>query len=167
MYFSMGGHPAFACPLIKNGVRTGRRTDCAVKVYGITGDKLQSSAIDMNTGLLSGEGCIVETKQGAFPIVEHMFDKDALVIESQGVTAVGLLDENGVEYARVEAPDCPVWGIWSMPTSDASYICIEPWWGICDRAGYEGTLEERPYTNRLERGKVWTTGFDIILDKSV
>ena len=165
MYFSLGGHPAFACPLIKNGTRSGKRTDCFVKLYGVDGkEALDSTEINVSVGLLSGKTFPVKMKDGVFPIVNHIFDSDALVFAKQGVTAVAFLDSEGKEYVRMEAETCPVWGIWSMPTSDASYVCIEPWWGICDGEGYQGTLEERPYTNYVEEGKVWQDGFRIVVE---
>ena len=85
----------------------------------------------------------------------------ALIFEKQGVTKVALVDKEGAEYVSVEAESCPVWGVWSMPTSDASYVCIEPWWGICDSEGYDGNLQDRPYTNSVEPGKIWQEGYKI------
>uniref|UniRef100_UPI0040574939 aldose 1-epimerase family protein n=1 Tax=Acetatifactor sp. TaxID=1872090 RepID=UPI0040574939 len=164
MHFSLGGHPAFAAPLVKDGVRTGARTDCSVKMYGAEDkDVLYSTQINIADGLLTGVKLPIEVKNGVFPIVDHIFDSDALVFASEGVTAVGLLDADGKEYVRLEAATCPVWGVWSMPTSEASYVCIEPWWGICDAAGYEGTLDERPYTNYVEAGEVWQESFKMIV----
>ncbi len=164
MYFSMGGHPAFACPLVVDGNRSSKRTDCFVKVYGAE-DKavLESTQINVDDGLLTGELVAVNVKDGVFAVEEHIFDNDALVFAKQGVTAVALLDKEGKEYVRLEAESCPVWGIWSMPTSDASYVCVEPWWGICDSKGYQGTIEERPYTNQAEAGKVWRESFRIVV----
>lgn len=161
MYFSVGGHPAFACPLVKNGKREGHRTDSSVKLYGVDGqDKVTATVISVPEGFLTGETYSVTVQNGVFPVTEHIFDQDAVVLAKQGVTAVGIVDVSGREYVHMEA-DCPVWGIWSMPDNGASYICIEPWWGICDSKGYEGSIEERPYTNVLEAGDVWESGFRI------
>ena len=55
--------------------------------------------------------------------------------------------------------DCPVWGIWSMPDSNAGYVCIEPWWGICDSKGYAGDVQSRPYTNQVNAGETWSCGY--------
>lgn len=165
MHFSLGGHPAFACPLVKNGERSGKRTDCFVKLYGVDGKTVvDSTQINFADGLLTGQKVHVNVENGVFPIVDHIFDSDALVLAKQGVTAVGLLDCKGEEYIRMESESCPVWGIWSMPTGEASYVCIEPWWGICDSEGYQGNLEERPFTNHLEGGKVWQDGFRITVE---
>lgn len=165
MYFSIGGHPAFSCPPFKNGVREGMRTDCAIKTYGTEGKTvLHSTEITMATGLLSGEQVPINVKDGVFPIAPHIFERDALVFAEEGVKAVGLLDKDGKEYMRLESENCPVWGIWSMRPDEAPYVCIEPWWGICDSADYQGTLEERPYTNHVEAGEVWQEGFRIVVE---
>lgn len=163
MYFSMGGHPAFACPPVTDGKREGKRTDCSVKLYGVgNASEVTSQVIGVPDGFTTGETYKVALKNGVFPVTEHIFDQDAVVLAGEGVTAVALLDASGKEYVRMEA-DCPVWGIWSMPDNGAAYICIEPWWGICDSKGYQGSLEERPYTNSVKSGGVWEDGFRIVL----
>ncbi|MDE5589240.1 MAG: aldose 1-epimerase family protein [Acetatifactor sp.] len=166
MYFSMGGHPAFACPP-KNGKKDAglRRTDCFLKLYEenlqpYTGNEVRSAEIMVPEGLLTGASFPVEVEESLIPVKEHIFDKDALCLEKQGVKALGICDAAGREYVRLEA-DCPVWGIWSVPDSNAAYICLEPWWGICDSRGYGGTLQERPYTNSAEAGEVWEQSFKI------
>ncbi len=163
MYFSMGGHPAFACPLVIDGKREGKRTDCSVKLYGAENkSEVTSRIIGVPDGFIMGDTYEIAVQEGVFPVTEHIFDQDAVVLAGEGVTAVSLLDRTGKEYVRMEA-DCPIWGIWSMPDNGASYICIEPWWGICDSKGYQGSLEERPYTNRVESGGVWEDGFRIVV----
>lgn len=165
MYFAMGGHPAFGCPLLINGSRDGKRTDCFVKLYGVEGKTvLDSTRIDITAGLINGETFPVEVKDGVFPIVDHIFDNDALVFAKQGVTAGALLDKNGKEYVRLEAASCPVWGIWSMPSSEISYVCFEPWWGICGEIGADKELERLPYINHAKAGEVWQDGFKIIVE---
>lgn len=163
MYFSMGGHPAFACPPKSGKPEAGtKRTDCFIKLYGEAGSKVSSTEIGVPDGLLTGASYPVKAENGMITVTEKLFDKDALCLEEQGVSAVGLCDAAGKEYVRLEA-DCPVWGIWSMPDSNASYICLEPWWGICDSKGYAGTIQERPYTNAVEAGKIWGQEFRIVI----
>lgn len=165
MYFCLGGHPGFACPLIQDGGRSGKRTDCFIKLYGVDGkEELELREVDLSAGLLSGKSLSLKVKDGVFPIADGIFDGDALLFASQGVTAAALLDADGKEYVRMEAPTCPVWGIWSMPTSDAPYVCFEPWWGVCDTVGYQGTLQERPYMNQAAAGEVWQESFKIVIE---
>lgn len=168
MHFSLGGHPAVACPLIKDGKRAGKRTDgSTIRLYGqnhqlLQETSLQATEINISNGLLTGESYAVALNDGKIPIVDHLFDKDALCFVDRGIMEVGIADASGEEYIRMKA-DCPVWGIWSMPQSEASYVCIEPWWGICDNQGYEGTLAERPYTNHVQGGETWQHGFTLYI----
>lgn len=161
MYFSMGGHPAFACPLKKNGVAKGTRSDAFIRLYGAEDKKAVSSQeVGAAIGLLNGKSYEVAVDNGVFPITRDMFAVDALILADEGIYAVGILNEKKEEYIRMDA-DCPVWGIWSKPQEEASYICLEPWWGICDSQGYQGDLEQRPYTNLALPGGVCESGFTI------
>lgn len=167
MYFSFGGHPAFACPPKKGMTAGTARTACFIRLYGADGERLAteelvSTDIGVPDGLLTGEHTRLELTDGFLPVTEHIFDQDALCLERQGITAVGLCDSGKKEYVRLEA-DCPVWGIWSVPDSNAGYICLEPWWGICDSRGYAGSLQERPYTNMAAAGQSCEAAFRIIV----
>ncbi len=165
MYFSVGGHPAFACPLKQGETRVYGRTDCFVKLYDVngkefTGDRVVSTDIGVPDGLLTGNDTVISVKNSLIPIKEHIFDQDALCLREQGIGAVALCDADGREYVRLEA-DCPVWGIWSQPDSNAAYVCLEPWWGICDDKGYHGTIEERPHTNSVKPGESWEGAYNL------
>lgn len=160
LYFSFGGHPAFACPRKDGSERA--RTECFVKLYGAEGKAgVASTEIGVPDGLLTGNKPEISLENGIFPIAEGIFDHDALCFADGGITAAALLDKDKKEYVRLEA-DCPVWGIWSMPDSRAGYVCIEPWWGICDSKGYAGALQERPYTNSVDAGASWTCAYRIV-----
>lgn len=167
MFFSIGGHPAFACPPKSGRKDAGlRRTDCFLKLYGedmgpYAGREVRSTELMVPEGLLTGMSFPLEVEESLIPVEEHLFDRDALCLEEQqGVKALGICDASGREYVRLEA-DCPVWGIWSVPDSSAAYICLEPWWGICDSRGYVGALQDRPYTNAVKAGEVWEQSFRI------
>ncbi len=152
LYFSVGGHAAFACPLNGEG-RTGQQ----IKLFGAEHKNVIFSLRINEKGLVTDELLMLDMEEGLVKIDEHTFDSDALVFDGEGVTAVGLCDEAGKEYVRVEC-DAPVWGVWSMPDNGASYVCLEPWYGICDYEGFEGELSERPYTNMTEPGETWKGG---------
>ena len=151
IYFSVGGHAAFACPRAgKEGLRNGQK----VKLYGAEHKSMIFSLTLDNNGLVTDELRIIDMKDSCFTITKEMFEKDALIFDGEGITAAALCDENGVEYVRVEC-DAPVWGIWSHPDEKAGYVCLEPWYGICDYDGYEGELAERPYTQVAKPGETW------------
>lgn len=157
MYFSVGGHAAFACP-----VGGGSRLGSYVKLYGAEKKSIISSLRLDDNGLVTNERLTLDIQDGRFPVTEELFGNDALIFDGEGVTAAALCDPDGKEYVRVEC-DAPVWGIWSHPDNRAAYVCLEPWYGICDYEGYEGGIEERPHTNQVPSGEVWQGGNTIVI----
>lgn len=122
------------------------------------GKKAELQILRLNDkGVITQEFWLVKLEDGCFEIMDGLFDGDALIFDQAGITAAALCDGEGREYARVEC-DAPVWGIWSHPDSGAGYVCLEPWYGICDYAGYEGELSERPHTQTLLPGETWSGG---------
>ena len=156
MYFSVGGHAAFACPPATEGM-SGGRTGQKIRLYGVDPEaELYSLRLNDN-GVITEDLLPVQLEDGCFIITEELFGADALIFDQDGITAAGLCDTQGREYVRVEC-DAPVWGIWSHPDNNAGYVCLEPWYGICDFAGYEGELADRPHTQMAAPGETWTGG---------
>lgn len=142
MYFSIGGHPAFMCPLNQEGVQTD---------YFITFDTekdLTYSKLSEN-GLVYKKDNVLATNGGKMQVTEHLFDEDALVIEGGQAQKVSLCKPDGSTYLTV-AFDAPLFGLWSPAKKNAPFICIEPWYGRCDDESFAGTLEEREYGQQLE-----------------
>ena len=73
---------------------------------------------------------------------------------------VSLLDGEKKPYLTVKF-DAPLFGIWSPPGKNAPFICIEPWYGRCDRTDFTGTLEEREWGNRLAPGTVFEAAYTV------
>lgn len=168
MYFSIGGHGAFACPVIsreddKNLSLEARkkRVGQKIKLYGLE-DREEIMSYRLNDkGLITEKLLPISLTKGCFTITEDLFSADALIFDQENISAVSLMDENNQEYIRLES-DAPVWGIWSHPDSNAGYVCLEPWHGICDFEGYEGSLEERPHTQTVLPGETWSHGITMI-----
>lgn len=150
--FSIGGHPAFNCPIEPGKKQTDYQISFDVK-GPITSTRLED-------GLASAETDVYELKDGFLPVTEHLFDKDALIIEGQGVKKVALCDAQGKAYLTVSM-DAPLFGIWSPTGKNAPFICIEPWYGRCDDAGYTGELKDRKWGNLLAPGQTWKESFTI------
>ncbi|MDO5126447.1 MAG: aldose 1-epimerase family protein [Eubacteriales bacterium] len=159
LLFSIGGHPAFMCPI--DGC--GKQTDYALLLKK-HGQAVQEVTVGvLADGLLSEETFTLQTVDGLRKIDETMFDRDALIIEKQQLDAVSLVDSDGTPYVTVKF-DTPLMGIWSPAKKQAPFVCIEPWYGRCDRRRFDGELGEREYGNRLEVGACFQGGFDIIID---
>ena len=154
MYFSIGGHPAFLCPITEGT----KQSDYAIRFD--TGEKIVSSCLD--TGLVSGMTMTYRLKDGILPVTEHLFDGDALVIEHDQAHKAALVSPDGKDYLTVEF-DAPLFGIWSPPKKHAPFICIEPWYGRCDRADYEGDWTEREWMQSLDAGETFAADYKITI----
>ncbi|MDD2971142.1 MAG: aldose 1-epimerase family protein [Lachnospiraceae bacterium] len=152
MYFAIGGHPAFLCPIDPDK----KQTD--YEIYFGT-DEITSSMIG-ESGLMTTEKIVYPLQDGALSVTEDLFEHDALVIEHNQTQKVAFLDENEMPYLTVSF-DAPLFGIWSPPHKNAPFICIEPWYGRCDAEDFEGNLAEREWENSLEVNGTFKTKYSI------
>ncbi|MCC7253726.1 aldose 1-epimerase family protein [Hyphomicrobium sp.] len=63
---------------------------------------------------------------------------------------------------RITYPDTPHLGVWSL--KGAPFVCIEPWQGHADPAGFTGEIWDKPGIVRLEPGarRVWRMGIELV-----
>lgn len=150
--FSIGGHPAFVCPL-----RAGEeQAQCFLHFDASALEITQISA----QGLALPERVRLALVNGYLPLDAHLFDHDALVIEHHQCHEVSLCSPNKKPYLTV-AFDAPLFGVWSPAGKHAPFVCIEPWYGRCDAEGFSGTLSEREWGNTLPAGKVFEASYVI------
>jgi len=158
LLFSIGGHPAFMCPMDGKGKQTDYYLE--LKKNGQAVNEVKVGVLD--AGALSDECICLKATDGVAPITSDMFDRDALIIEEQQLDEVSLLDMDKKAYVTVKF-DTPLMGIWSPTKKEAPFVCIEPWYGRCDRVGFDGELKDREYGTSLGEGEVFQGGFEIII----
>ena len=154
MYFSIGGHPAFMCPIDAD------RKQSEYKLLFDAKDQIISSCLE--GGLLCDETKTYALKNGILTITETLFDGDALVIENHQAQSVALARADGTPYLTVDF-DAPLFGIWSPPGKNAPFICIEPWYGRCDRADFSDDWTEREWIELLEPGETFAADYRITI----
>ncbi len=155
MHFSIGGHPAFMCPLDGEG----KQTDYFIEFD--TDKDLTYSKLSEN-GLVYMKDAHLATNGGKLKIDEHLFDEDALVVEGNQAHVVSLCKPDGSPYLTVKF-DAPLFGLWSPARKGAPFVCIEPWYGRCDSEEFSGTLEEREYGHTLEVGEEFEVSYGIVI----
>lgn len=152
MYFSIGGHPAFLCPILEGT----KQSDYRIRFD--TKGQIVSSCLE--NGLVSGKTVTYKLQNGILPVTEHLFDGDALIVEHDQAHGVSLVTPDGRDYLTVEF-DAPLFGIWSPPRKQAPFICIEPWYGRCDKADYAGEWREREWTQVLHAGETFAADYRV------
>ena len=155
MYFSIGGHPAFMCPL------AGRGKQSDYYILFDTPKNIEYGKLSSN-GLLAEKYLELDTNGGVLKIDEHLFDDDALIIEDEQTKTVSLAGPDKKAYLTVQF-DIPLLGLWSPAKKNAPFVCIEPWNGRCDSEDFVGELKDREFGNSLEPGEIFESGYDIIV----
>ncbi|MDE7479451.1 MAG: aldose 1-epimerase family protein, partial [Lachnospiraceae bacterium] len=75
---------------------------------------------------------------------------------------VSLCNQEGCPYLTVSF-DAPLFGLWSPAKKNAPFICIEPWYGRCDKETFEGELSEREWGNKLSPSEEFYTEYTITI----
>lgn len=160
MYFQIGAHPAFNYP----------QFDKDDEEHGYFAFDLQK---DLTHILIKEKGCADPDKQystplnteGLLPINRHLFDKDALIFENSQTKKIVLLDKSKQPYITLYF-DAPVVGLWSPPTKyDCPFVCIEPWYGRCDRVNYSGEFKNRDWMNSLKAGGIFEASYIVEVNR--
>lgn len=158
MPFQIGAHPAFLFPDFK--AETEERGYFAF-------DKKEGLAytVPVEKGCVSPERHPLELKEGLMPIDIHTFDCDTYIFEDKQLKKVSLLDKAKRPYVSLEF-DTPLVALWS-PTKahpDCPFVCIEPWYGRCDRVGYEGDFKDREWMQHLAPKEIFDVEYTITIE---
>ena len=73
---------------------------------------------------------------------------------------MSLLTPEGKPYITVSF-DAPLVALWSPNKEGSPFVCIEPWYGRCDKEDFSGTLAEREWGNVLSGGEVFEAEYSI------
>ena len=150
MPFSFGFHPAFAWPLPKGGDKLAHdivfQHDEPRDIRRVDGD-----------GLIARDE-ISPVRGDRFALAPDLFEDDALIWDELASRRLSYRGMNGVAL-DIAFPDTPMLGIWQKP--GANYICIEPWAGIADPAGYAGDLVDKPGIMELAPGSARAFRMDV------
>lgn len=143
--FSIGAHPAFNCPFAEED-------GYALMVYDTVGAPLEHFVRKpFSGGLAGGEYLPMEMPGGRIELNAHTFDIDTYILENHQAGSAELIAPGG-KVVRVEFTS-PLVGLWSPPGKNAPFVCIEPWYGRADEAGYTGELKDRAWGNILPTGE--------------
>jgi len=153
LFFSLGGHPAFRCP-----IHEGAYYDD----YHLEFEKIENAEthlLDMEKGLVSDETEQVINNTNRLPLHKHLFDRDALIFKNLKSDSVSLVHNKMGKVLSMEFSDFPYLGIWAKPGAD--FVCIEPWLGIADSIDHNQKLEDKEGILALEGGRNFSARYVI------
>lgn len=154
MYFSVGGHPAFAIPLepgllYENYLLRFAENETAGRWPIAQG------------GLIENESLPLLNNSQELPLSKDLFAKDAIVLKHLHSKSLQLLSPSGTHGVQFDFPGFPFLGIWAAKGAD--FVCIEPWCGIADSIDSNQILEQKEGIERLEAGQVFERKWTVTL----
>lgn len=143
MYFSIGGHPAFATPTNENIV---------YEDYYLEFNKNETQKIYMLDGaFVDKEKKEFLKNENKIVLNKNIFDKDALIFENLNSNIVTLKNTKNERKLELDFTGFPYLAFWAMP--GASYVCIEPWYGIADFVESNNKIEEKKGMEKLGKNE--------------
>jgi galactose mutarotase-like enzyme len=141
--FSIGGHPAFRCPLQK-----GEKAED----YLIRFQQAETAELHLlREGLLSGETAEGLVQQQEFSLRRSLFENDALIFKHLKSDWVELRSSKSDHFVRLDFAAFPYLGIWGKPK--APFVCLEPWLGLADASDASGYLLDKEGIQVVMPGK--------------
>ena len=151
MYFYLGAHPAFNCPLND-------------------GDSFDDYYVEFDedehiTQKIGGEEVVLVEKGRTLDMTRALFDNDSIPLEFPNSKAISLRSKKGGSYVRLEYPVSDCITVWS-PTGDdrAEFVCLEPWTSVPTFYDDEfEAIEDKPHALKLAAGETYKYYYDIKL----
>lgn len=147
MFFSIGGHPAFAVPL-DNSLQYEDyylefEEEEVLKRYPLSSEGLVlTEPIPMYEQKWDEDDeSFMEQESKVLGLKKELFYEDALVFKNLKSTVVTLKSDKSPFQLKFDYAGFPFLGIWA--SKDADFVCIEPWCGIADSVNSNQKLEEK------------------------
>ena len=133
MYFSVGAHPAFNCPLEKG---------LTFEDYQLTfEDKEIAHRLLLGANGVSRNTELVLNNTNELPLDYSLFkEKDAIIFKDLKSKYMILESKKSKRAVDFNYKGFPYMGIWTKP---GPFLCIEPWYGIADFEHADGLLNHK------------------------
>lgn len=155
MYFSIGAHPAFMCPLME---------DESFEDYYLEFNKKE----DLKLMKLNDKGFFLRTREdfmkdsNIIPLSLDLFKDDALVFKKLKSSTIAIKSNNHDRSITMNFSQFPYLGIWTKNTG-APFLCLEPWHGHADYADFNGDISVKPGIVSLTTGQTYGCSYDITI----
>lgn len=155
MYFSVGGHPAFAVPLSENTTYDDyflefNKTE-NFKRWGLTSE-----------GLIDAQSFDFLIDTYKLDLTKELFYDDAIVFKNLESSSVILKSDKTNRQLKFDFEGFPYLGIWAA--KDANFVCIEPWCGIADAANHTQELTEKEGIVVLDLDEIFERTWRVTID---
>ena len=136
IYFSLGAHPGFYCPIAID--ETG---DDYVMAFDVP-QNVNLLEMQDNTRLLTGKRIPYLVGQTDIPVGDHFFDNGPLILEGINAKTITMKSTRSGRFVELGIEGFPYMCLWGVGTK-MSIMCIEPWCGTSDLADTDHVWETK------------------------
>lgn len=152
MYFSIGAHPAFMCPI---------ENDKFDDYYFEFNKKENASIMQLvGPGYFSKEEKPYLKDENIINLSTDLFKNDALVFKNLKSNKISLKSKNHKKYLEFDFGEFPYLGLWTKDTG-APFVCIEPWFGHADFDGFNEEFKDKAAIQSLMPNKEFHCNYNI------
>lgn len=151
IYFSVGAHPGFNCPLLEHE---------SFDDYYLEFESDHYSLTELNSGLRKENRYDLNLNENKLNLSSSLFDKDALVFENTQINEIKLASKKSPHSILMECRNWPFFGIWSKKACN-KFVCLEPWYGIADKENATQQWIEKEGLIKLDAKQQFACSFSI------
>lgn len=144
IYFQIGTHPGFNCPLDKGD----KFEDYYLQFE--SNETLERLFMNGANVLINDKSEVILENKNVLPLTRELFKDGALVFRNMKSKQVALRSKNSDKSVTLSYENLSYMGLWQA--KDADFVCIEPWHGIADEDGYNGEFKEKEMIITLDQG---------------
>jgi galactose mutarotase-like enzyme len=143
IFFQLGTHPAFNCPLDQHGQFHDYYLEFELE------ETLERLFMNKSNLLISGKSEVILQEHNILPLTHEMFDEGALVFRNVKSQKVSLKSKLSAKSVVLTYGNFPYMGVWQP--KNAPFVCIEPWHGIADEDTFRGEIQDKEKIIRLKK----------------
>ncbi|TCL67380.1 galactose mutarotase-like enzyme [Hydrogenispora ethanolica] len=150
LWFSIGAHPAFRCPLGPEETMNDYRLEFAEP------ERVERHFLKNN--LFTGATALCLDGEKTLPLSYELFQDGALVFKDLRSKRVTLRSDRNPRSISVAFEGFPFLGIWSPP---GPFVCIEPWYGVHGTKDAGLSFQEKEGIRSLAAGATFACEYRI------
>lgn len=163
MYFQIGAHPAFLLPDYDAKDVIHGYIQCYDANDNVVSPMVFSTLVNGLRARYSQPKTLLNDK-GILALTNTTFADDAILIEAHQVAKVTLFDKQGKRVLSVSCPQADAFGLWAPNKPGCPFVCIEPWCGIADNAGFKGDISDRDCIHSLKPDEKYEFCYSLTLN---
>lgn len=154
MFFSIGAHPAFFVPAEQGTYQK--------DYYLLFGDLREVEYVRITAeGTTKSKSEMLRVAEGAHLIEPELFDEGVLIFKNAQCREIGIAFPDESEFVKIECDGFPFTGVWTKP--GAPFVCLEPWFGIADKEGFDGEFSEKEGIEKLAGKETFQAAYRIFV----